>query len=95
MTTTKKMITRDLYDKEIASVLDRMSKDKAETDEYTTMVKNLEVLARAKSYEKDNTLKPEHILPVAANLAGILLILNYEQAHVITSKALSFIFKVR
>jgi hypothetical protein len=31
----------------------------------------------------------------AVNLAGILLILNHERAHVVTSKALGFVSKLR
>jgi hypothetical protein len=32
---------------------------------------------------------------VIGNLTGILLILNYERAHVVTSKAIGFVLKPR
>lgn len=40
-------------------------------------------------------LSPDTILVVAGNLVGILLLVGYEHAHVITSKALGFILKGR
>lgn len=51
-----------------------------------------------------NELKKTHTSPPvsrdvlvggAVNLAGILMILNHERAHVVTSKALGFVSKLR
>lgn len=38
-------------------------------------------------------VSPDAMAGAATNLAGILLILNYEHAHVMTSKAVSFVMK--
>jgi hypothetical protein len=38
-------------------------------------------------------VSPDTLAGVAANLTGILLILNYEHAHVFTSKAAAFVWK--
>lgn len=40
-------------------------------------------------------LSPDTILVVAANLIGILAIINYERVGVVTSKALSFVMRGR
>lgn len=40
------------------------------------------------------SIKPEVLVNAAAHMAGILLILQYERVHVVTSKALSFIPKL-
>jgi hypothetical protein len=39
-------------------------------------------------------VSPDTLISAATNLAGILLILNYEHAHVFTSKAAAFVWKV-
>jgi hypothetical protein len=38
-------------------------------------------------------VSPDALAGAATNLAGILFILNYEHAHVMTSKAVSFVMK--
>lgn len=41
------------------------------------------------------SVNPDVLATIAANLAGILLILSFEHAGVVTSKALSFVLKLR
>jgi len=50
-----------------------------------------------KSLEKDNKkiVSYDQLLAVAGNLAGILLILNFERAGIVTSKALGFVMKAK
>lgn len=48
---------------------------------------------RAETDRKQLSVSPDTLLIVAGNLLGILIIVGYEQRHVITSKALSFIIK--
>lgn len=48
--------------------------------------------------ERKNATKrvsPDTLAIVAGNLAGILMIVGHEKAHVVTSKALGFILKAR
>lgn len=63
-------------------------------------VKHWGVLATSlQEYDKLNKsewqVSPDTLLVVAGNLLGILLILTYEKADIITSKALNFILKGR
>lgn len=63
-------------------------------------VKHWEVLATSlQEYDKLNKsewkVSPDTLLVVAGNLLGILLILTYEKADFITSKAINFILKGR
>jgi len=51
-------------------------------------------LAREAEAAKDGRLKKGEIAAIAANLAGILLVLNFEQLNIITGKAFSLIRKV-
>lgn len=66
-----------------------------DTEEFSTIVKQLSKLHKIRSLKKSEGVKLETLLPVVGNLAGILLILNFERAHVVTSKALSFVLKSR
>jgi hypothetical protein len=55
-------------------------------------------LTELNELEKTNSSGPvskDALVTAGANLAGILLILNYERAHVVTSKALGFVMKLR
>lgn len=48
-----------------------------------------------KEIEPSWRVSPETLATIAANLLGILLILNFERAGVVASKALSFVGKLR
>jgi len=86
---------RSSLEMEIESVLCNMSTYQPDSEEYTAQAINLERLYKAKSYEKDRRISPDTIAVVAGNLLGIALILGYEKADTITTKALGFILKGR
>jgi hypothetical protein len=66
----------------------------ADTPEYVAILDQIERLYKLKSRETETSkISPDVLVTVAANLAGILLILNHERLHVVTSKALSFVVK--
>lgn len=82
-------------EKEIENVLKQMEKEDSYTEEYCTMVSNLETLHKMKALEPKKKLSPDTILTVAANVIGIILILKFEETGIITSKALGFLSKGR
>jgi len=81
--------------KAIDDVLKEMDGVYSGSDEYNSLLKNLERLYALREKDSKSTVSPEILVNIAGNLAGILLILNYERAHVVTSKALSFVMKLR
>lgn len=81
-------------EREIESILVKMSEIDPDSDEYTTAAKNLKVLVEAASYKKPNTISPDALLAAGVNIAGIILILNFEKIGLVTSKALNFVGKV-
>lgn len=83
------------FDQEIENVLTQLKNIPANTEEYATAVKNLETLCKASTSRQERKLSADTIVTVVANLLGIGLVLGYEQSHVVTSKALSFIVKPR
>lgn len=86
---------RTNLEKEIESVINIMSIYSPHSEEYTAMAENLERLYKAKANERPSFVTPDTIAIVAGNLLGIALILGYEKADIITSKALGFILKGR
>lgn len=62
--------------------------------------KKMEVLKELYKLKGDqdkhaNSLSKDTLAVIAGNIAGILLILNFERAGVLTSKAVSFVLKGR
>lgn len=66
-----------------------------ETDDYEKAVSNLARLYTLREEITSRRVSPDTIAIVLGNLIGILVIVGYEQKHVVTSKALSFILKPR
>lgn len=79
----------------IDKVLLEMDNTEPFSDKYVTMVDQLEKLYKIKASEKPDTVSKETLITVGGNLAGIIAILGFERAHIITSKALGFVLKSR
>lgn len=90
----KKNTDPDGLQKAIDSVLNEMDGVSADSDEYAKMVDQLTKLYTIKD-RNPNRISADALATIAANLAGILLIINHERAHVVTTKALGFVSKLR
>lgn len=83
-------------DKAIDSVLNDMNSVTSETEEYAAMADQLVKLVKLRKDTEPSWRPSADVLAVVAgNLAGILLILNFERAGVVASKALSFVMKMK
>ena len=82
-------------DCEIERVLAQLSGMQADSEQYRAAVMNLKVLYNARSCKTDSSVGADTVVMAVTNLAGILLVLNYEQVHVVSSKAIGFILKGR
>jgi hypothetical protein len=82
-------------EKAIDSILIEMSCFSANDPQYNDLLGKLERLHKLNSNEKKEhrSVSPDALLAVIGNLTGIGMILGYEQAHVVTSKALGFVTK--
>jgi hypothetical protein len=65
------------------------------TPEYTKKVDELTKLYKLKEMNSHGKVSADTLAIVAGNLLGIVMILSYERAHVITTKALGFVMKSR
>lgn len=59
------------------------------SEDYNDLLKRLERLYDLKAQQRPKKVSPDTLALIAGNLAGILLIVAYEQKHVITSKGFS------
>lgn len=70
-----------------------------ETEEYTAQANNLKTLMEARKIEAEieKPWRPDAntVIAVAGHIAGIVAILTFEKANVITTKSLSFVPKIR
>lgn len=80
-------------DQPIKRVLDDMEMYGPDTEEYEQYVDYLERLYKLKREERAPLVSPDTMAVVLGNLVGILLIIGYEQKHVMTSKATQFTLK--
>lgn len=82
-------------DETITELLSDMKACSGDSEEYAVMMKHLSALYKLKEINLPKRVSPETWATIGANLAGILLILHYERFNVVTSKALSFVSKLR
>lgn len=80
---------------QIDEVLLEMGSHKTYTEEYDKLLNQLERLYKLQAPEKARRISPDAIVAVVGNLAGIVMILNFERVHVVTSKALGFVLKTK
>ena len=80
-----------LLDLTINRLLAEMETFGPETPEYEALVTRLERLHKVKAETHKPKFSSDTLLIVGGNLLGILLIVAYEQNHVMVSKAMSYI----
>lgn len=81
--------------KEIDRVIELMSEKHPALNEYEDLMATLTKLYALKETNSKNRVSKDTLAIVAGNLAGILMIVGHEKAHVVTSKALNFVLKAR
>lgn len=90
-----KIDTPTHLDEVITKVLAQMSETNSGTPEFAAMADQLTKLYKLKEIESPSRVSPDTLAVVAGNLAGILMILNFERVHIVTSKAIGFVLKPR
>lgn len=82
-------------DQAIDAVFADMSGFTSDADEYNAMTDQLEKLYKLKEIDAPKRISPDTLAIVSANLIGIIIIVGHERAHIVTSKALTFVLKMR
>ena len=84
-------IDSDLDDLMKAAIAE-MNKSAPNSEQYSNALTSLERLMKLKESKKTH-ISPDTIALVLGNLLGILIIVAYEQKHVMGSKGLGFVLK--
>lgn len=79
----------------IEVVLKSMNEYGPESEEYPKLLSFLERLTEVKTKNRPPRVSHDTMFTVAGNLLGILIIVAYEQNHVMVSKALGFVNKTK
>lgn len=77
----------------LSRVTDAMLTTDPSTEEYAELLGQLERLTKLKAKDKPQRVSRDTLAVIAANLVGILIIVAYEQKHVVTSKAFGNVLK--
>lgn len=78
-------------DNEISRLVLELKDNQVESDEYGAILDHLGKLQKIRQEEKPDPIHTDTIATIAANLIGILMILQHENLNIITSKALSLV----
>lgn len=76
---------------EITHVLSEMKAMKVGSEEYDKAAKTLQILAEARSKRPALLVEPEVIVGAVVQIGLTILVLRYEEMHVIASKAFSWL----
>jgi hypothetical protein len=74
-------------------ILDEMETFGPDSPEYSAMLGHLERVNALRKSEDRREVSPDTMFLVIGNLLGILIIVAYEQKHVMSSKSLPFVLK--
>lgn len=84
-----------MLESELEHVITNLKAEVFRSEDYVKTLSIVERLHGMMDREKPKTISKETVLNVAANLIGIILIIRHENVNVITSKALSFVTRLR
>jgi hypothetical protein len=90
---TRKQPEKTDLDRAIELLVDRMSS--ADDEQAARLADQVSKLYKLKEIDTPKHISPDTLILVAGNLAGIVLILYFEKANVLTSRALNFVMKLR
>lgn len=79
----------------IAAVHLEMTTCSGGSEEYDRLTDQLTKLYKLREHNAKRTVSPDTLVLAGTNLLGIAMIVGHERTHVVTSKALSFIGKLK
>lgn len=78
-------------DAAINRLLDGMDNEDLDSEQYSKNLEHLERLSKLRTQERPGRVDLDTMVAVAGNILGIVIIVAYEQKHVMTSKGLGFV----
>ena len=80
-------------DQEIERLLEQMETEEVGSENYNKCLNTVKTLTEARANKSPRDIDYNTLVMAGANILGILLVLNFERAGTITSKAFSFMIK--
>lgn len=80
--------------KTIDDLIQSMAQHPCDSEEYAKMVDHLSELYSLKEANTPKPISRDTLATIGANLLGIVMIVGHERAHVVTSKAITFVKKL-
>ena len=87
----RKSTSDSKLDEAIDNALSELASHELHSEEYSKAADQLTKLYEIRQKNKPDTVSKDALINALSGLAGILVIVAYEQRHVMTSRALSFI----
>jgi dsDNA-binding SOS-regulon protein len=84
-----------MLETELEHTLATLNQTSPDSQEFDKKLKSAERLHEMLNKKSSPSISRETLAIIAANLAGILLIIRNEDVNVITSKALGFVFRLK
>ncbi len=81
------------FDQPIDAILVELRKENPESEKYSSLLVQLDRLTQLKDRERINKVSADTAWMVAGNLLGILVIVAYEQKHIMASRGMNFILR--
>lgn len=95
MLTIRRTNEPDLLQMEIDRVIKQFTKLEPGSKEYIEKTDQYVRLSEIKAKNAKKTISPDTWAIIVANLLGIVLVLHYERADIVTSKAIGFVAKLK
>lgn len=93
MSTILRPHSLEAMDEEIERLTRQLADISPLSDDYATILNRLSLLTKARAERNERAISMDTVLTVVANIAGMLLVLNYERLNVISTKALTMVWK--
>ena len=88
-----RFMRKSIFDKPIEKLLFELDRNNPGTEDYNDLLENVDKLTELQQRERSRKVSPDTIWLVAGNIIGILVIVAYEQKHVMASRGMNFILK--
>lgn len=82
-------------DEAIDNLLDEMSCYEGHTEQYKQLSERLEELTKLRDRKAKFPVSPDVMFAAGANILGMILIMRFERLNIITTKAFTFLARVR
>jgi hypothetical protein len=79
----------------IDGLYEKLAAFSGDTEEFSAITDQIVKLYALKEDQSKSRVSPDTLAMIAGNILGILLIVGHERAHIVTSKALGFVMKLR